>query len=92
MAAAEVLDVKQCAEMLGFSEEHIRVMAREQKIPAAKVGGRWRFSRRQLVEWLEDLAIPEHLVEEQLLYEARQRLAEARSWRRLEDVVADRES
>lgn len=89
MAAAEVLDVKQCAELLGFSEEHIRVMAREQKIPAAKIGGRWRFVRRQLVEWLEDLAIPEHLVEEQLLYEARQRLARNEPTRPLADVKAD---
>lgn len=91
MAVADVLDVKQCAELLGFSEEHIRVMAREEKMPAAKIGGRWRFSRRQVLDWLEDLAIPEELVEEQLLFEARQRLMEARSWRRLEDVVADRE-
>ena len=91
MATQDVLDVSQCAELLGFSEEHIRVLAREEKMPAAKIGGRWRFSRRQVLEWLESIAIPEALVEEQLVYEAEQRLAETTSWRRLEDVMADLE-
>lgn len=88
MAIADVLDVKQCAELLGFSEEHIRVLAREEKIPAAKIGGRWRFSRRQVLEWLEIIAVPERLVEEQMVHEADRRLKDNEGWRRLEDVVS----
>ncbi len=89
MAARDILDVSQCAELLGFSEEHVRVLAREEKVPAAKIGGRWRFSRRQVVEWLEDLAIPEDLVEEQLAYEAEQRLANSEGRRPFEEVAAE---
>jgi excisionase family DNA binding protein len=92
VATADVLDVKQCAELLGFSEEHIRVLAREEKMPAAKIGGRWRFSRRQVLEWLEIIAVPEGLVEEQMVHEADQRLGQNEGWHRLEDVVAKIES
>ncbi len=89
MAVADVLDVKQCAELLGFSEEHIRVLAREEKMPAAKIGGRWRFSRRQVLEWLEIIAIPEELVEAELLHEARERVANSEGRRPFEDVAAE---
>lgn len=92
MAVADVLDVKQCAELLGFSEEHVRVLAREEKIPAAKIGGRWRFSRRQVLEWLEIIAIPEELVEREMVREADRRLQQHQSWHRLEDVMVDIES
>lgn len=89
MAAQDLLDVSQCAEMLGFSEEHIRVLARKAQIPAAKIGGRWRFSRRQVLDWFEDLAIPEAVVEEELLREAKRRLANSEGRRPFEEFAAE---
>lgn len=91
MATDDIIDVTQCAEMLGFSEEHVRVLARQERIPAAKIGGRWRFSRRQILEWFEEMAIPEALVEEELMHEAEQRLAQNEPARPIEDVMADLE-
>ena len=89
VATQDVLDVSQCAELLGFSEEHIRVLAREEKMPAAKIGGRWRFSRRQVLEWLESIAIPEAQVERELVFEAQRRLAASEGRRPLREVLAD---
>jgi excisionase family DNA binding protein len=89
VAISDVFDVRQCAEFLGFSEEHVRVLAREEKMPAAKIGGRWRFSRRQVLEWLEELAIPEAVVEEELLREAKRRLANSEGRRPFEEFAAE---
>ena len=89
MAVQDLLDVNQCAAMLGFSEEHVRVLARKARIPAAKIGGRWRFSRRQVLEWFEDMAIPEAIVEEELAREAKRRLALNEPTRPFEEFAAE---
>ncbi|MEA3403369.1 MAG: helix-turn-helix domain-containing protein [Armatimonadota bacterium] len=89
MEEQDVLTARECAELLGFSEEHVRVLARTQRVPAAKIGGRWRFSRRQVLEWLEARAVPEALVEEELAAEAERRLASSEGRRPFEDAVAD---
>ena len=48
-----LLSAKEAAEWLGFSEEHVRRLAREGKIPALKAGPRsWRFYLNDLQEWL----------------------------------------
>ncbi len=58
MAEREIMDTWGCAELLGISEERVRALAREEKLPAAKIGGRWRYSRRQVLEWAKLFAIP----------------------------------
>ncbi|NLO04430.1 MAG: helix-turn-helix domain-containing protein [candidate division WS1 bacterium] len=58
MEDRSIINTKQCAELLGVSEERVRTLAREEKIPAARIGGHWRYSRRQVIEWAESIAIP----------------------------------
>lgn len=53
-ATREVLTVEQAAEFLGFSPYTVREKARLGEIPGRKVGREWRFSREQLLEWIEE--------------------------------------
>jgi len=50
----EVLNVEETAELLRFAPYTIREKAKDGEIPGRKIGGEWRFSRRQLLEWLEE--------------------------------------
>lgn len=58
MADRPIIDTRDCARMLGISEERVRELARDEKIPAAKLGGRWRYSRRQVIDWAKHIAVP----------------------------------
>lgn len=49
----EVLDVEEAAALLSISAYSARELARDGKIPARKIGGVWRFSRRALLAYLE---------------------------------------
>jgi excisionase family DNA binding protein len=49
-----VLTAEEAAEFLGFRVYTIREKARAGEIPGRKVGKEWRFSRRRLLEWLEE--------------------------------------
>jgi len=51
--AMELLTVDEAAEVLKLSVHMVRRLAAEGKIPGGKVGRQWRFSRRQLQEWVE---------------------------------------
>lgn len=46
-------DTKKTAEFLGLQPDTVRVMARLQRIPAIKLGHRWRFSPNEIRAWLE---------------------------------------
>ncbi len=50
----EVLTAEEAAEFLGFNPVTVRQKARLGEIPGRKVGKEWRFSRRRLLEWLEE--------------------------------------
>lgn len=50
----DVLNAEQAAEFLGFSTYTIREKARMGEIPGRKIEREWRFSRRQLLEWIEE--------------------------------------
>jgi len=50
----EVLNADEAAEFLGFNPYTIREKARLGEIPGRKIGREWRFSRRQLLEWVEE--------------------------------------
>ncbi len=50
----DVLNAEEAAEFLGFNPYTIREKARLGEIPGRKIGREWRFSRRQLLEWLEE--------------------------------------
>jgi len=48
------LSVKSMAEMLNVSEKTIYRMIRNETIPCFRVGGQWRFDRREISSWIED--------------------------------------
>jgi excisionase family DNA binding protein len=50
----EVLTAEEAAEFLGFNPVTVRQKARLGEIPGRKIGKEWRFSRRRLLEWLEE--------------------------------------
>jgi excisionase family DNA binding protein len=47
-----MLDVKNAADFLNLSTETIRILARANKIPAAKIGRQWRFSEDDLIKFI----------------------------------------
>lgn len=49
-----MLSAEEAAVFLGFRVYTIREKARAGEIPGRKVGKEWRFSRRRLLEWLEE--------------------------------------
>lgn len=50
----EVLTLKEAAKYLRLSRGKVLALAREGRMPAAKLAGKWRFSRRLLRRWVED--------------------------------------
>jgi len=53
-AFEELLDLRQAAALLGMHWKTLETMARDHRIPALKVGKRWRFRASSLNRWLED--------------------------------------
>ena len=49
----ELLDLREAASLLGMHWKTLETMARTRKIPALKVGKRWRFRVSSLNLWLE---------------------------------------
>ena len=49
----EIMTADECAAYLRFTPDHVRRLARQGKIPAHKVSNEWRFSRRQVLAWVE---------------------------------------
>ncbi|MBH0176258.1 helix-turn-helix domain-containing protein [Fictibacillus sp. 23RED33] len=50
----DILNAEEVAALLGIQPLTVKEWARNGKIPAAKVGKQWLFSRRKLVEWIEE--------------------------------------
>ena len=48
------LSVKDVAELLNVSDKTIYRMIQNETIPCFRVGGQWRFDRREIASWLED--------------------------------------
>jgi excisionase family DNA binding protein len=86
----DVLTLKEAAAYLRLRERTVLAAARKGAIPAAKIGREWRFSRRQLLEWLEEAAIPEELVEQGMIQAAEAAYCDPGNQERLtaEDVRA----
>lgn len=49
-----MLDVEKAADFLGVSTETIRILARNKRIPAAKVGRLWRFNEEDLIKFVRN--------------------------------------
>ena len=49
----EVYSINQIAPVLKLDTRQLQRMAERGDIPARKVGGEWRFTHSELLEWLE---------------------------------------
>ena len=49
----EVMDIREASEYLGVSRETLYKYACEEKIPAFKLGNRWKFKKTVLDRWME---------------------------------------
>jgi excisionase family DNA binding protein len=52
----EVLTVEEVAQLLHLHVMTVYRLAKEGKLPGFKVGGRWRFQREVLEQWMVDRA------------------------------------
>jgi len=50
---AQIMTVSEVASYLGLHVMTLYKLTREGRVPAAKIGGQWRFKRDVLDEWLE---------------------------------------
>lgn len=53
MQGEEVLTIKEVAALLKVGDKTIYSMAQNGELPAFKVRGQWRFSRKDLDAWIE---------------------------------------
>ena len=52
--AREVMNIRQASQYLGVSQDTLYKYVNEQKIPAFKLGNRWRFKKSKLDQWMEE--------------------------------------
>ena len=48
-----IMTLREVAQYLGLHVMTVYKLTREVRVPAAKIGGQWRFKRDVLDEWLE---------------------------------------
>ena len=48
----DILTVREVAEMLKLADKTVYGLVSEGEIPGFKVGGSWRFSRKELEKWV----------------------------------------
>jgi excisionase family DNA binding protein len=82
----EVMTVEEAAAFLRLPVNLLLRKVREGRVPGAKIGRSWRFSRRLLLEWLENASIPEELVEEGMVQAVNERMAEEDEWLSVAEV------
>ena len=51
------MTLQEVAEYLQLSKDMIYRLAQSGRIPASKVGNRWRFRRERIDRWMEDMAV-----------------------------------
>lgn len=49
----DIMTLKEVAKYLGLHVMTVYKLTREGRVPAAKIGGQWRFKRNVLDQWLE---------------------------------------
>ena len=52
--AREVMNIRQASQYLGVSPDTLYKYVGVNKIPAFKLGNRWRFKKSKLDEWMEE--------------------------------------
>jgi len=53
MSDSDIMTVEDVATFLKVTERSIYTLLTRQEIPAFKVGGSWRFSRKELENWIK---------------------------------------
>jgi excisionase family DNA binding protein len=48
------MNIRQASQYLGVSPDTLYKYVNEQKIPAFKLGNRWRFKKSKLDQWMEE--------------------------------------
>ena len=56
--AREVMNIRQASQYLGVSPDTLYKYVSEEKIPAFKLGNRWKFKKTILDSWMERKSIP----------------------------------
>lgn len=51
-----LLKAEEAARLLSLHVETVKLMAREGRIPAVKIGNRWRFDPAKIRDWLDGRA------------------------------------
>lgn len=51
------MTLQEVAEYLQLSKDMIYRLAQSGRIPASKVGSRWRFRQERIDRWMEDMAV-----------------------------------
>ena len=57
MMQSRWMTLRQVAEYLQLSKDMIYRLAQSGRIPASKVGSRWRFRQERIDRWMEDMAV-----------------------------------
>ena len=55
--APEVMNIRQASQYLGVSPDTLYKYVSEEKIPAFKLGNRWKFKKSILDSWMEDRSL-----------------------------------
>ena len=50
----EVMNIRQASQYLGVSADTMYKYVNERKIPAFKLGNRWRFKKSKIDQWMEE--------------------------------------
>ena len=50
----EILKAKEACELLRISQDSLYQNVKKGKIPGIKIGGQWRFSRKKLIDLLQE--------------------------------------
>ena len=50
----EVMNIREASQYLGVSPDTLYKYVSEEKIPAFKLGNRWKFKKSKLDEWMEE--------------------------------------
>jgi excisionase family DNA binding protein len=54
----EVMNIRQAADYLGISSDTLYKYLAEERIPAFKLGNRWKFKKSVLDRWMERQSFP----------------------------------
>jgi excisionase family DNA binding protein len=55
--AREVMNIRQASQYLGVSPDTLYKYVSEEKIPAFKLGNRWKFKKSILDTWMENKSL-----------------------------------